>query len=153
MHKLNSTVVLFEPASTFNWVSGNLGTPSPPFFTPSTFVSYTDQMTYLERFINLFTILYTGAIMKFYYYPKMEAVYREHFSDPTMPSIEEIERNASIVLANSHVSITRPKALLPDIIDVGGLHIEPAKPVPQVKSLNTFLRSARFYGCYIQWVF
>ena len=136
LHKLNTTVVLFEPVSTFNWVAGNLGTPSPPSFTPSILTGFTDQMTYVERLMNFVAITFNWAIMKFYYYPKMESVYREYFNDPTIPSIEEIEKNVSIVLANSHVSITRPKALMPDIIDVGGLHLEPAKPLPKVKKLE-----------------
>ena len=132
LYKLNTTVVLFQPVSTLSWVAGNLGTPSPPSFTPSVFTGFTDQMTYPERVMNFITISMNWVVMQFYYYPKMESVYREYFNDPTIPSIEEIQKNVSIVLANSHVSITRPKSLMPDIIDVGGLHMEPAKPLPKV---------------------
>lgn len=135
-HKLNTTVVLVEPVSTFNWVAGNLGTPSPPSFTPSIFTGFTDQMSYLERLVNFVIISLNSVVMKFYYYPRMASVYRDIFNDPTIPSIEEIEKNVSIVLANSHVSITRPKALMPDIIDVGGLQMEPAKPLPKVINSN-----------------
>lgn len=142
LYKLNTTVVLFQSVTTNIWVSGNLGTPSPPSFTPSIFTGFTDQMIYVERLMNFFTIVLNWAVMKVSYYPRLEAVYCEHFSDTTIPSNEEIERNASIVLANSHVSITRPRALMPDIIDVGGLHLEPAKPLPKLANLKSSFKKA-----------
>ena len=132
LYKLNTTVILFQQVSTLQWVSGNLGTPSPPSFVPLVLNGFTDQMTYLERLMNLMGIVYNWTILNYFYNPKMEAIYREYFNDSTIPSIQEIEKNVSIVLANSHVSITRPRPLMPDIIDVGGLHLEPSKPLPKV---------------------
>ncbi|KAJ6630489.1 UDP-glucuronosyltransferase 2B10, partial [Pseudolycoriella hygida] len=53
-------------------------------------------------------------------------------------SIKEIEKNASIVLMNSQISFSSPRPYLPDMIEVGGLHLVPPKPV-EPKELDDFL--------------
>lgn len=40
--------------------------------------------------------------------------------------------NTSLILSNDYFSITEPKPYYPDVIDVGGIHSRPAKPVPKV---------------------
>jgi glucuronosyltransferase len=80
--------------------------------------------------------------MNLYYFPKMESVYRTALGDPNIPGIKEIERNASIVLMNSHISFSPPRPFLPDIIEVGGSHLVPPKPV-QPKELDDFLTGAK----------
>lgn len=69
--------------------------------------------------------------MKFQYEPKMEALYRKVLGDD-IPPISEIYGNASIILSNGHFGVNRPKPNLPDVIEVGGLHSHPPKPLPKV---------------------
>ncbi|CAG7720590.1 unnamed protein product, partial [Allacma fusca] len=59
----------------------------------------------------------------------MQKIYRNTLQDSNLPSIQEIERNASIVLMNSQISFNPPRPYLPDMIEVGGLHLVPPKPV------------------------
>jgi glucuronosyltransferase len=40
-------------------------------------------------------------------------------------------KNASLVLSNSHFTLNYPRPLLPEVIDVGGMHCRPSKPLPQ----------------------
>jgi glucuronosyltransferase len=110
-----------------------IGTPSPPSFVPFAFFGFSDNMSYSERIQNFLGLTLNWFARTFLYHPKMEKVYRD-LIDPNLPSIKEIEANASIILSNSHVSFTKPRPLMPDIVEVGGLHLKSSKPVPKVFS-------------------
>lgn len=47
-----------------------------------------------------------------------------------MPKVEELYRNISLILVNSHRSTSKPRPLMPGIVYVGGAHIKPPKPLP-----------------------
>jgi UDP:flavonoid glycosyltransferase YjiC (YdhE family) len=85
----------------------------------------------------------TGAmtvIQDFYFKPKMEQIYREKLGDPNLPSVNQILSNASLILSNSHFSLSPPKPFLPEIVEVGGMHCRPAQPLP--KDLEEFVSSS-----------
>ncbi|CAG7663779.1 unnamed protein product, partial [Allacma fusca] len=44
-------------------------------------------------------------------------------------------------LYRNHITFQRPRPLLPDIVEVGGMHLVPAKPVP--KELEEFLSGGK----------
>jgi glucuronosyltransferase len=50
------------------------------------------------------------------------------FSD--LPKLEDLKKTVSAILVNSHIAIHSPKPLMPGIINVAGVHIKPAKPLP-----------------------
>ncbi|KAA0184509.1 hypothetical protein HAZT_HAZT005991 [Hyalella azteca] len=56
---------------------------------------------------------------------------------PDLPSFREMARNVSLTLMNSHFSTSLVVPLLPNQVEVGGLHIEPTKRLP--KDLSDFL--------------
>lgn len=141
VHKLNTTTVLYTQTTVPTWIADNFGSPNPPSHVSSMLVGYEEQMSLRERTFNFFRTFYDWAIMNWLYFPTMEAIYRDAFNDPLMPGIKEIERNASIVLMNSQISFSSPRPYLPDLIEVGGLHLVPAKPVqPKVLSIFFIIR-------------
>jgi glucuronosyltransferase len=142
VHKLNTTTVLFTTTSIFPWIADNLGAPNPPSHVSSLLVGYDQKMHFGQRLFNFVRVIYDWAIFNLYYVPKMENVYRTALGDPTIPGIKEIERNASIVLSASHISFSPPRPLLPDMIEVGGMHLVPPKPV-EPKELDDFLTGAK----------
>jgi glucuronosyltransferase len=142
VHKLNTTTILFTQTTVFPWIVDNLGAPSPPSHVSSILVGYDQKMNFGQRLFNFVRVLYDWAIMNLYYFPKMEHVYRTALGDPSLPGIREIEKNASIVLMASHISFSPPRPLLPDFIEVGGMHLVPPKPV-QPKELDDFLNGAK----------
>ncbi|CAG7833787.1 unnamed protein product [Allacma fusca] len=139
VHKLNTTTVIYSQITVSPWIADNLGSPNPPSHVSSFLVGYDERMNFRQRLFNTFRSVYDWAIMNLYYNPTMERVYRTALEDPTIPCIKEIERNASIVLMNCQISFCPPKPLLPDIIEVGGMHLVPSKPV-EPKVLDDFLR-------------
>jgi glucuronosyltransferase len=136
-HKLKAPTVLFTPAGVPNNIASVVGGHFPPSFVPNLMVGYGDEMTFYQRFINYGVNALVEVIMKFFWIPKAEAIYREKLGDSSIPSVMEILGNTSLVLSNGHFSINGPKPYLPDIIDVGGIHSRPAKPLPKVLWVET----------------
>ncbi|KAJ9582123.1 hypothetical protein L9F63_003537, partial [Diploptera punctata] len=62
-----------------------------------------------------------------------------HFGYDT-PPLSELARNTSLILVNTHFSLNRPRPLLPNIVEVGGIHIKPIKKLP--KDLEDYINGA-----------
>lgn len=54
-----------------------------------------------------------------------------------IPDVAEIAKKISLTFVNQHYSYTGPKPLSNQLIEVGGIHIKPEKPIPQA-SLRVF---------------
>ncbi|CAL8089902.1 unnamed protein product [Orchesella dallaii] len=141
VHKMKAPLVLFSPVSVGGFLAEKVGAHFPPSFNPHLFLSFQPEMNFYERFVNFgFTVLFEG-ILRFYYEPGMEALYREKLGDNSIPSVREILANTSLILSNGHFTLHRPKPYMPDIVDVGGLHSRPAKPIP--KDLEDFIKQGK----------
>lgn len=49
-----------------------------------------------------------------------------------IPHPKELQKNVSMVLQNGHVTVSHAQPFLPNVIEVGGVHCRPAKPLPEV---------------------
>lgn len=56
---------------------------------------------------------------------------RERFGEG-IPDVEEIGQKISVIFVNQYFALTGPKPLSPQVIEIGGSHILPPKPLPQV---------------------
>lgn len=53
-----------------------------------------------------------------------------------VPSVGELVKNTSVMFVNQHYSLSGPKPLPPNVIELGGLHIQKAKPLtPELQRL------------------
>lgn len=62
------------------------------------------------------------------------AVLRKRFGDD-MPPVADIAKKISLILVNTHYSLSGPRALTPKVIEVGGVHIKEPKPIDKVSIL------------------
>lgn len=133
LYRLKAPIVLFSPVGVAGFLAEKVGSHFPPSFHPNLFLAYREDMTFYQRMVNFgFNVIFEG-ILKFYYEPAMEAIYREKLGQD-IPSVSQIlSDNTALILSNGHFSLHRPKPYYPDIIDVGGLHSRPGKPLPKVK--------------------
>ncbi len=47
-----------------------------------------------------------------------------------LPSVEELEKSISVMLVNSHISVSPPRPSMPGLINIGGAGIRPPKALP-----------------------
>lgn len=106
------------------------GNSRNPAVIPFELSSFSDRMTRLERFQNLwknfcFHYKYNSDISK-----KLTEIY-DKFYTPDLLNKKQI----SLVFANNHITLSsRPS--VPNVIDVGGIHVKPAKSLPEVNNLD-----------------
>lgn len=58
-----------------------------------------------------------------------------------LPTVEELYQNISMIFVNTHRSVFKPRPQMPGILNVGGSHIKPPKPLP--KDLQQFLDNSK----------
>ncbi len=66
-----------------------------------------------------------------------------------MPHLRDLIKETSMVFVNSHVSFSGPKPNAPTVIELGGIHIQEAKPLD--RELQEFLDSATEGVIYVSW--
>lgn len=122
-----------------------MGAITPYSFVPHMVLDdYSDEMTFYQRCHNLLFSMFDAVLRKFYYFPAMDAMAREHFSHlpQPLPSVAELEKSISVILVNSHFGLFYPRPLMPGIVNVGGSHIKPTKPLPD--NIQKFIDEAEF---------
>lgn len=106
------------------------GNRLPPSFIPSPFFEYSDRMTFSERVINWMFCLFMDVAAQ-WYLKGVEDIYKEKLGIDV--GVVEITKNVSMILSNTHFTMTYPRPYLPDVVDVGGMHTVPAGPLPKVQ--------------------
>lgn len=126
-------------------------------------------MSFTERWYNTIVTVYDWIIRHTVYLPSERELVNKHFAHlAPLPPLDDIIRNVSMILINSHRAIApaRPSMpsifykiqivflsfskknsnLNPDVIPIGGAHIKPAKPLPN--DLKKFLDEAKHGAIY-----
>ncbi|XP_046980307.1 UDP-glucosyltransferase 2-like [Schistocerca americana] len=124
-----------------SWMTDMVGNPFPHAYLPEPMLPLSTGMSFLQRMHNSLFGNFLRFYRQFYYLPSLDSMVRQHFSDPDMPSLANLERNTSLLLVNTHVSFYYPRPLVPNIIEVGGMHIKPPKKLPQ--DLQKFMDDAK----------
>ncbi|XP_045497979.1 UDP-glycosyltransferase UGT5-like [Colias croceus] len=105
-----------------NFVTGN---PLQVATAISEFLDLDDPTSFWGRFRNSYFTLYEYVWWKYWYLGKQEALVKKYIPglpQPT-PSLFDIQRNNSLMLINSHFSYDTPVAYLPNIVEIGGIHL------------------------------
>lgn len=103
---------------------------------------FSDNMSFYERWFNVLVSAYDWAIRRFVYLPAEEGLARKHFAHlAPLPSLDDIMANVSMVLVNTHRALSPPRPSMPSVINIGGAHIKPAKPLPN--DLKKFIDEAK----------
>jgi len=133
VHKLNAPFILFSPTNVPSFNVEKLGGYLPPSFVPHITATFLPEMSFTERLVNFWFQIYCKVMLDFIVQPAMAEIYRHHLKDPTLPSVPEILANASLILSNGHFSMFGGRPYLPNVIETGGIHSKPPKPLPKVK--------------------
>lgn len=110
------------------WFADYFGQPDNPAYIPDILLGYSDKMNFFERTEHFLVLLYRKLFYEFRIRrPGIEYSKKFIGEDP-----EKAWENMNMMLVNAHFTSHRPKPLVPGWIDVAGLHIEEAKPIPKV---------------------
>lgn len=107
------------------------GNTLPYSYVPGAGLIMSDDMSFSHRiFMSAVNILFNFFFVRQSNQAHHE-ILKKYFDNP--PTIEELQKNVALVLSNSHFSFETPRPYTPNIIPVGGFHIEDSKQLPKVR--------------------
>ncbi|XP_069681772.1 UDP-glycosyltransferase UGT5-like isoform X2 [Periplaneta americana] len=138
-HKFEASLIGVSTSLLFSWGNDRMGSPDNPSHIPVTLTGSSHRMNFRERLINSAANIALRAAFL------VQAVLVQMFVNshigPDVPWLSEIARNTSLVLVNTHFSLNWPRPLVPGVVEVGGIHIKPAKKLQ--KDLESYLNDAK----------
>ncbi|CAG7730694.1 unnamed protein product, partial [Allacma fusca] len=142
IYRFQAPFINFNTMIPYNEVNEQTGARIPASFIPFAMgpARSTGKMSFFARLENVLLDIHWTLFNKYIFYPAMDKIYRKHLGQD-IPSSEEINKNLSLVFSNSHFVMNAPTPILPDVIEIGGMHCSPPKPVP--KDLDEFLTGAK----------
>ncbi|XP_075147163.1 UDP-glycosyltransferase UGT5-like [Haematobia irritans] len=131
-------VSTFGTANFLDYVVGN---PLPLSYIPHLTLSYDNHMTLKQRIVNVLIEAFDRFCFNFIVLPNQEKLYRMQFPKAQI-SLDEARKNVSLVLLNDHFTLRSPRPYVPNMIEVGGLHIkQTAEALPE--DLQEYLDNAK----------
>uniref|UniRef100_A0A8B9FE14 UDP-glucuronosyltransferase n=1 Tax=Amazona collaria TaxID=241587 RepID=A0A8B9FE14_9PSIT len=132
--------IRFSVGNTVERLCGTL--PAPPSYVPATLSGLVDRMSFLERLKNIFS--YTAQDFMYHYliWGSWDQYYTDVLGRPT--TLCETMGKAEIWLIRTYWDVEFPRPFLPNFEFVGGLHCQPAKPLP--KEIEEFVQSSGKHG-------
>ena len=129
-HIFKAPVVAFRTGSLSTWAVDRTGNPDNPSYIPSTLSGFKSHMSFLDRLYNLLEGISYKIAYKIYSIECTE-IARKHFGED-MPDLEDLARNTSLYLVNTHFVHQLAKPIVPNVKEVAGLHVKEVKPLPEV---------------------
>ncbi|XP_056346817.1 UDP-glucuronosyltransferase 2A2-like isoform X2 [Oenanthe melanoleuca] len=130
----------FSMGNTVERLCGTL--PAPPSYVPTTLTSLTDRMTFWQRLKNILSYTLQDFIFHYVLWASWDQYYSEVLGRPT--TLCETMGKAEIWLIRTYWDFEFPRPFLPNFEFVGGLHCQPAKPLP--KEMEEFVQSSGEHG-------
>ena len=132
IHKLGAPFVYVAPMPVSSFVSHQVGNRLLPSVVPMFIDGFSREMTFVQRLYNtILTPLTSWGFRR--HFSTMEAIYKEYLGND-IPSPDDILGNMSLILSNSHFSYNTPMPTLPDVVEIGGIHCRPGRPLPEVRN-------------------
>lgn len=127
---MTAPVIALLSSSMMPWSYERLGITENPAYVASLSTDFTDSMSFLERLENTLVHYY----MKYWYrnmiQVKEQAIVEKHVGR-RLTDFNELAKNMSLILVNSHYSLNGGRPMVPGLIEVGGMHITSSKkPIP-----------------------
>uniref|UniRef100_A0A182PLT1 Peptidase S1 domain-containing protein n=1 Tax=Anopheles epiroticus TaxID=199890 RepID=A0A182PLT1_9DIPT len=138
-HKYSAPIVTISTYGYSDFFDQIMGLRTPWSFVPHMVLSYTDDMTLFQRMYN-FAISSYDAFFRQFYLLEQDVIAREAFGQG-VPSVTALEQSISVILVNSHPIVSIPRPTMRGLVDIGGAHIRPPKPLPD--ELAAFMEGAR----------
>lgn len=139
VHKFKAPFIALTSHEIVPWANDRFGNPDNPSYIPTSFMSYEPKMSFFQRTIN--TVFLWFAKINYNYFCQMntDKMVKEAFGrDATY--LSEIAKGTSAMLINTHYSLFGARPHAPNIVEIGGIHIEDVKPLPD--DLKKFLDDA-----------
>ena len=128
--KVGVPFVIHSSSGAFPSTLYAMGAPLEYASVPNYLSDFNNQMTFLERLMNVLTGEMIKPLQNYYFAKQLEAIVQREF--PGVRSMAELEGEPSLYITNTHPVVNWPRSLPPTILPIGALHVTQPKPLPQV---------------------
>lgn len=134
-HKVKAPIIGLSSSTLMPWTSERLANPSHTAYIPNNLMDYSDKMTFFERVENTLVTLYHQYYYDFFMIGRHGDIVRKHLGRRAA-RLREFIRNTSLILVNTHFSLNLPRPLVPNVVEVGGIHVRNLRPLTKVSDLQ-----------------
>lgn len=130
-HKLRIPVIAFHPCPPLPWIRDAVSAPDHAGYMPHAGFGLVAPFNFAQRLENLIL----GTYSRLTYIFKSERFWDAqipHIFGPDLPSIGYLTRHIDMLFLYEHFSINGASPTVPPVVDLAGLNIKPAGPLPQV---------------------
>ncbi|EDV93632.1 UDP-glucosyltransferase 2 [Drosophila grimshawi] len=136
----NASLMGFSTYGNDYYIDELLGNISPLSYSPLITSPRCNPMSFYDRLENHFEFWIEKAVYWLIHHPKMELEYAKYFPQATK-TLNEVLDSWSLILLGQHFSLSHARPYMPNMIEVGGLHIS-HKPKPLPADINQFIESS-----------
>jgi glucuronosyltransferase len=134
IHRNSAPFILLQSYPVPNYFLKDWGMYSPCSHVPYPLLEYTDEMNFAERVVNFVVDWAVYFHVEWNHLQLYEEMYRKYdFGEGDLPGLKEIQKNASLMMMNTHYLSTFHRPLMPDVVEVGCLHCRKAGAMPKVR--------------------
>lgn len=133
--KLNIPIIAFHSTAPMPWHTDLMGLPNNPSYLSTEFNGYMSKMDFFQRLCN--------TLMNYYTLISYEYIIREVYDEMTpkifggsVSKMSDVAKKVDLMMLNIHFSYGYPRPLVPNVIEVAGLHIKGKKTLPEVSIVN-----------------
>lgn len=130
-HIFNAPLVGIFSSAMMPWHNDRFGNPDNPSYIVNPFLQLPSEMNFLQRVQNTLATFGAKLVYRTVFNWWTDYLVGKHLGDG-IPSVNEIVKNSSLFLINSHFSLFQPRPLVPGIVEIGGFHVgESLKKLPE----------------------
>ncbi|KAF6206590.1 hypothetical protein GE061_017824 [Apolygus lucorum] len=146
VHKIGAPFILVHTTVPYPWQNDLLAEPHcESYVAHSLNIGVGSRMGFRERFVNFVGLNVIVAVYDFVFSREDQRTAEEHFGP--LPNLRDIGREASMFFVNVHHSMSVARPLTPATVEIGGIHIDPPKPLNEdQKKLLDESRGAIFFS-------
>lgn len=142
-HLFNAPIIGLASCALMPWHYSRIGNPELPSLTPALFMGYSENMNFKQRIANWLAVYGMKMLYRFIAAPATNALIHKYIGKD-IPPVQDMVGRTSLIFVNQHYSLSGPKPVVPAVIELGGIHIEDAKPLEKVGHLRKVI-SLLFY--------
>ncbi|RZC33076.1 UDPGT domain containing protein, partial [Asbolus verrucosus] len=129
-HKFKAHLIGLSSCTIMHWTNERFANIYNPSYIPINHMDYSDRLGFFERVENTILGVIHEILFNYILRYNDERIARMYFKE-NFPPLTHIIHNASLFLVNTHSSLNLPKPQVPAVVDIGGVHIEEIKKLPQ----------------------
>ncbi|XP_055852083.1 UDP-glycosyltransferase UGT5-like [Episyrphus balteatus] len=138
----NAPLIGLSTFGAYLWNTELVGSPSPPSYIPSELLPFGQHMSLSERIQNLIYKSIEYYFYNFDFLPIQENLFNRYFPNSKL-GLDKIRKNTALILLNSHVSLGQSRPYVPNMIEVGGIHINQSQKTELPDGIKKFLDDAK----------